>query len=146
MKTVQYITITAIILLAAAFNGHMDHLMFHDSQYNPAETWKNKYAKDAEGALIPLTKSPWYYLGLYKPAYKEAFPLSTTALVSLTDPWHRSKAISFALWRLAVVLSVAYTWRIAVVRWRNIAVYAVIYVGLWVVQAIGFHLTYSLFH
>lgn len=144
MKSIQYISILSIILLAMAFNGQMDHLQFHDSQYNPAETWKNKYAKDQEGALIPISKSPGYYLGLYTPAYKEAFPYSSTALVSFTDPWHRAKAICFALWRLALVLSVAFLWRIHAVRWKNVAIYTAVYIAIWIIQAAGFHLVYTL--
>jgi hypothetical protein len=145
----SYINITiigVIVVLAGLFNGQMDHLTFHNSEYDPANTWRNKYAKDSEGNLIPETKSPWYYLGLYKPEYKEAFAFSSTALISLTDPWHRSKAICFGLWRLALVLSVAFLWRLSVVGWKNKLMYAGVYVALWIVQAAGFHLAYSIIY
>lgn len=144
MSINKHISILLIVFLAMAFNGQMDHLMFHDSQYGPAKTWENKYAKDSEGALLPLSKSPWYYLGLYKPAYKEAFPFSSTALVSFTDPWHRSKAICFGLWRLALVLSIAFLWRLSVVGWKNTLMYAGVYMAIWIVQSAGFHLVYTI--
>lgn len=143
MKPIQYISISTIIFLAMAFNAHMDHLMFHDSEYDPAKTWQNKYAKDSEGNLIPENKSPWYYLGLYKPKYKEAFPFSSTALVSFTDPWHRSKAICFGLWRLALVLSIAFLWRLSVIGWKNTLMYTGVYVAIWIIQSAGFHLVYT---
>ena len=50
-------------------------------------TWIYKYKRNSNG-LVPVGKSPWYYFGLYTPAYKEKFPLSTTLLVSFTDAWH----------------------------------------------------------
>lgn len=146
MSQIQYISILTIIFLAMAFNGQMDHLQFHDSQYNPAKTWRNKYAKDQEGALIPISKSPGYYLGLYTPAYKEAFPFSSTALVAFTDPWHRSKAICFGLWRSALVLTAAFLWQLSVVGWKNTLMYAGVYVAIWIIQSAGFHLAYSIIY
>lgn len=58
-----------------------------------AKTWTNKYKK-IDGKLITNTKRLWYYVGLYKPAYVEKFPYSTTIFVSLTDNWHRWESIN----------------------------------------------------
>lgn len=127
-----------LVLIAGYFNGTMDHLMFHDSEYSPANTWKAKYKKDSEGNLIPANKSPWYYLGLYTPKYVEAFPFSTTMLVAFTDQWHRNKLLCFASLRTALVLVFAtYT------DYGTIT-YIGVWVGLWVIQALGFHLKYTL--
>lgn len=146
MKIEQYIAIAIIVLIASAFNGHMDHLQFHDSAYNPAETWKNKYAQDSEGNLVAQDGAVWYYFGLYKPAYKEKFTYSSTLFVSLTDRWHRSKTISFALFRLALVLSIAFLWRINANNTKNVAIYTAVYFVLWGIQAIGFHIVYTVFN
>lgn len=129
----------AVILLAIAgyFNGVMDHLQFHYSEYNPANTWKNKYKKDAEGNIIPNTKKPWYYLGLYKPQYVESFPFSSTALVSFTDPWHRYKLLCFASLRTALILV------LATGTSYNTITYIGTWVGLWAIQALGFHIKYT---
>ena len=67
----------AAILLAIAgyFNGLMDHLMFHMSEYNPSNTWKAKYKKDAEGNLIPSKKKPLVLLGFVFPEIRRGFPV-----------------------------------------------------------------------
>ena len=132
------IYIAAILLaIAGYFNGLMDHLMFRDSEYNPSNTWKAKYKKDAEGNLIRSKKSPWYYLGLYSPKYVEAFPFSSTILVSITDPWHKYKMLCFASLRTALILVFAtYTS-------YNTITYISTWVGLWVIEALGFHIRYT---
>ena len=125
------------MIVARYFNGLMDHLMFHDSEYNPSNTWKAKYKKDAEGNLIRSKKSPWYYLGLYSPKYVEAFPFSSTALIALTDPWHKYKMLCFASLRTALILVFAtYTS-------YNIITYIGTWVGLWAIEALGFHIRYT---
>ena len=126
-----------LVLAAGFFNGLMDHLQFHDSEYNPANTWKAKYKNDAEGNLIKSEKSPWYYLGLYSPKYVEAFPFSSTALVALTDPWHKYKMLCFASLRTALILVFAtYTS-------YNTTTYIGTWVGLWAIQSLGFHIRYT---
>ncbi len=129
---------TILLIVAGYFNGLMDRLMFHVSDYSPSNTWKAKYKKDSEGNLIPTTKRPWYYLGLYKPQYIEAFPFSTTILVGFTDPWHRYKLLCFASLRTALVLifSMATSY--------GLIIYIGVWIGLWAIQALGFHLKYTL--
>lgn len=132
------IYVSAILLaMAGYFNGLMDYLQFHDSEYNPANTWKNKYKRDAEGNLINPTKAPWYYLGLYTPAYLEAFPFSSTALVALTDPWHRYKMLCFASFRTALILV------FSMGTSYNTIIYIGTWVVLWAIQALGFHIKYT---
>lgn len=129
----------AIMLLMAAgyFNGCMDYLMFHSSEYNPSNTWKAKYKKDAEDNLIRSEKSPWYYLGIYTPKYVEAFPFSSTILVGITDPWHRYKLLCFASFRTSLILVFA-----TYANYSTIT-YIGVWIGLWAVQALGFHIKYT---
>ena len=133
------IYLTAILLTVSGYlNGSMDHLMFHDSEYNPENTWKAKYKKDEEGNLIRSEKGPWYYMGLYSPKYVEAFPFSSTILVGITDPWHRYKLLCFASFRTALILVFATYTNYGIIT------YIGVWVGLWVIQALGFHLKYTL--
>lgn len=79
--------IIALCFLAGFFKAVRDTLMFHFSSsifknwneqfFNPAISWMNKY-KD-----YPADK-------------KEAFFLSKTVLVSLTDAWHLSELLMLA--------------------------------------------------
>jgi hypothetical protein len=62
--------------LAKAFADALQHTEVADKE------WRNKYAV----GYLPFTGK--YYLGLYKPRYKEKFMYSTTILVFLTDKWH----------------------------------------------------------
>lgn len=126
-----------LFLITGFFNGVMDHLQFHDSGDNPVNTWKNKYKKDSEGNPIKPTKAPWYYFGFYAPVYVEAFPFSSTLLVSITDPWHRYKMLCFTSVRTALILVFAtYTN-------YNTITYIGTWIGLWAVQALGFHIRYT---
>lgn len=131
------------IICSGYANGYMDHLMFHDSEYDPKKTWRNKYKKDSEGNLFLESKSPWYYLGLYRPKYVEKFPFSTTLLVWLTDPWHKYKMICFASLRTALVLSIAINLTIFENALYNILTYIGVWIGLWAFQALGFHIKYT---
>lgn len=53
---------------------------------NTGEAWKNKYALDSDGSLIPYKKK-WYYFGIH-PSYKERFLYSSTIFVFVTDGEH----------------------------------------------------------
>ena len=134
---VNLISSAILVILTGYFNGIMDHLQFHDSNYSPANTWKNKYKKDSEGRLVKSLKAPWYYFRLYAPAYVEAFPFSSTLLVGFTDPWHRYKMLCFASLRTALILVFAtYT------SYNTITCIGV-WIGLWAIEALGFHIRYT---
>lgn len=114
--------ITMCMAVAAAANAVMDKLTFHYGKsvfpqknekllgmgkewWHPnSGSWENKYARDKDGNLIPNNRSPWYYFGLVTPAYKEAFPLSSTVLVFVTDAWHFFQAIMLTAFQLAIAL------------------------------------------
>ena len=80
--------------------------------YDPSLSWKNKY-----DLTTCQTKAPWYYLNLYTPKYKEAFPYSTTILVAFTDAWHltnwiRNRSFDIILlmyipWYLVIIIILA---------------------------------------
>lgn len=134
----EYIIILSFTLLAGAANGIMDTLQFHYSTsvfrggsdfWNPTESWKMKYARDAEGTLIePL-----------RPAYFG----STTFLVWTTDGWHLVQTIFFGLLRTALVVAAASAWRLNKNRTINLAAWIGVWICLTMVQAAGFHATYS---
>jgi len=77
------------LFLSGAFDGLNQTLNFHypkfkrafpeanDQFWNPAISWKNKYAKDSKGATL---------------TDYEAFPFSTSILVWTTDGHHLSRA------------------------------------------------------
>ncbi len=68
--------------------------------------WLNKSHSYIYKYKQPLTipsKSPWYYLGLYKPDYIEKFPYSSTLFVSLTDEWHFAQLLFLTFICLATV-------------------------------------------
>jgi len=52
------------------------------------KSWLNKYSTTEKKG-----KNYWYYLGLYKPKYPEAFSFSTTLLVGFTDGFHLCKFV-----------------------------------------------------
>ncbi|MEL6658967.1 MAG: hypothetical protein AAFP77_16140 [Bacteroidota bacterium] len=118
--------ITVVLVgLAGFFNGVCDKLQFHFKRsfakdwnpfyWDPQISWKNKYKNQ-------------------DPKQGPAFLGSTTFLVAFTDAWHLSKLIQMACFRLAIVLLFAKP-----VVWSTIA-----YLVLWIIQAGGFHLVYTL--
>ena len=142
MKKLLFV-FAALILSAGMANGITDSLQFHYStsfaaDYNPDFwdpdiSWRNKYKKDAQGDLV-------------KPLVPRYFG-STTFLVAFTDAWHLFKMIHYALIRIA--LCVALVMIISAIYapaeiWKRAAVFIGLYVGLWLIQAAGFHLFYTL--
>lgn len=131
-------------LVVGVLVGVMDTVSFHyttsifaDSKstfWNPDESWKNKYQVNTEGELTTAPNT-WYYR-TFDLKYKERFPLSATALVFTTDAWHLSKAL---LWMIVRVWIVFLT-----VPWGDWKGWGLTYILLYVVQAVGFHLIYSL--
>lgn len=103
---------TFILLAIAAFcKAQMDYIVFRKQD----NSWKNKWLLDDSGKLIPATKRPWYYLGLYLPKYEERFPYSSTCLVFLADAWHRYQFIMLRSFYSAISISLfsELLWRIA---------------------------------
>lgn len=98
MKTTTIVVLSLVLIIgAAASNAVMDTLSFRYSQsilpqdaarrqwWDPAESWKNKWAGG-------------------DPKHGEAFPLSSTALVSLTDAWHFFKGATIFCLLVAIIL------------------------------------------
>ena len=63
--------------------------------------WRNKYD------ISKTYFNHWWYLGLYKPKYSEKFPFSSTALVFLTDRWHRWQFYMLRCFYLAIALPIS---------------------------------------
>ena len=126
-----------LLILASAANGVMDTLQFHytrsryaamDTEFwNPAKSWTNKYKKGEDGKLIkPLKPKFW---------------LSTTWLVWTTDAWHLAKTIEKALIRTAIVLLLL---PILQIRKRKLLIACSLWAGIAILQALMFHLTYTI--
>lgn len=104
-----FIMIALLCLSAGIFNGGMDEIQFRDSWlkeyawFNPNKSWMYKWKTSADVRIV-CTKSPWYYLGLYKPDYVEKFPYSSTVLVFTTDGWHGLKWLTFTCYEVLIVL------------------------------------------
>jgi hypothetical protein len=120
-------------ILAGAFNGAMDTLLFHYSQsifppgskfWNPRESWRNKW-KNGD------------------PTQGEKFPGSSTIMVGFTDGWHLMQMGYLACQRLAIVLGAAAFTRILPGTWANVIAWAIVWVALIFVHSAGFHATYS---
>ena len=126
-------TATIILLLIAGLaNGLMDTLAFHfvEGNYlyrfksswfgNPADTWVNKYKN------YPEDKSPKYWG-------------ATTFLSFTTDAWHFFKFLQLQAFKLIPVL-------LFPVKITSIVLLdsAIVFTGVTVTLAIGFHLTYTL--
>jgi len=117
-------------VFAGIFNAFMDIFKIWDSSIfsnlpsnnwfykwaGSGASWKNKWKLYPNGSLIPNKKALWYYLWMYKPAYKERFMYSTTILVSLTDGWHAFQrawilmAVSAAVFASAFNMPWDYGW------------------------------------
>jgi len=132
------IIILLLVFVAGASKGLSDTLQFHYSQsifsagkynqnyFNPDLSWKNKYQDYDHGDR------------------SEAFPLSTTALVALTDAWHLSQMFQTLAWVLALLFS----WRLGYEFYNNqrlsklLAVFS-LFVLVYLSFQIGFNLTYD---
>jgi len=75
------------ILLAGCCYAVLSKLTFYndrdDSSFWGKKSWWRKYRQSA-----PFLPKKTLYYRLFKIKYREAFPLSTTALVFLTDGYH----------------------------------------------------------
>lgn len=122
ITSILIILIVSIILciIAGVSNSIMDTIQFHwDSSIfskienkKKREWWKSKGDKKYKGHMLSYqmsqTRHLWYYFGLYKPKFKEAFPYSTTALVWMTDSWHFFQMIMFSSLQLAIIVPVTF--------------------------------------
>ena len=134
--TTRYTAIGLLLFVAHFCKGVGDDLQFHysdtvfatwDNQrfWDPDRSWENKYATDDTGELIrPL---------------RERFPGSSTVFVATTDAWHLLQAVQYALIRIALVLLIVPV-QLPRRRWY---IPVAIYVGVWIIQAAGFHLGYT---
>ena len=91
-----YILVIALLALAGHFKGKMDAIA--DEGIKGLD-WANKY-----DLTKPGNTKHWWYLGLYAPRFPEKFPFSATALVFLTDKWHRNQFIMLHSFYLALAL------------------------------------------
>ena len=91
-----YILVIALLALAGHCKGKMDALA--DEGIKGLD-WPKKY-----DLTKPGNTKHWWYLGLYKPTFPEKFPFSATALVFLTDRWHRFQFIMLHSFYLALAL------------------------------------------
>jgi hypothetical protein len=130
-----------IILLAivAACYATLSHLMFHNTFKNPygffgRESWRRKYKRFQlynSGDMYDFYPNPnnWYYR-LFKIKYKEAFPLSATTLVFVTDGYHLVQWIMLKALFLLIALHTDGS-----VNWY-------IFFGAWAVWSIMFNIVY----
>jgi hypothetical protein len=97
---ITFIFIAVCLVLAGLFKGRLDATADTGKK---TESWKNKYEVNPDGTLVPIeSKNHWWYYGLYKPNYAERFPLSSTALVFLTDDWHKYQFIMYRFLYMAI--------------------------------------------
>lgn len=135
----RYIAVLILLLaLTGIFKGLADRELFHRG-YCTSEHWANKYAQ-------PLEEAPdtWYYR-TFDLKYKEAFPLSATLLVSLTDKWHRWDALERFCSRLLLTLTILlmYSKAFYFTFRENLWYGSLVYLVIWGLQALGFHFIYS---
>lgn len=154
--TNKLIIISLILTFLAGFaNGVMDTLQFHypesvfadyDNQefWNPDISDRNKYATDNFNRLTSAPDNLYYKLADLK--YKEAFPLSATLFVSLTDGWHLTKLINN--WLIMIVIAMLLVnpllgftqlnW------WKKLKIAVLIFAVFNIFEGAGFHLIYTI--
>ena len=119
------ITTSLLLLLAFVFKGIMDKSSegkFASAFWNKTESWEYKYAS-------PLTKgTDWWYFGLHKTTYKEAFPFSSTLFVPFTDGWHLAQFVFLNSMFLALSINIA----------NGLSAVCVAFVGIRIIYIIGF--------
>jgi len=102
---ITFIFIAVCLILAGIFKGRLDAAADTGKK---SDSWKNKYEVNPDGTLVPTeSKNHWWYYGLYKPNYAEKFPLSSTALVFLTDDWHKYQFLFLRCLYLAISIQLA---------------------------------------
>lgn len=97
---ITFIFIAVCLAVAGYFKGRLDATADTGKK---TDTWKNKYQRTEAGSLISTDKKDhWWYFGLYTPNYAERFPFSSTALVFLTDDWHKYQFIMYRFLYMAI--------------------------------------------
>ena len=101
------VTVICLVVAAACW-ATMNTLTFHHgnslfasckpTSFFGVDSWKRKYKS---GLIYPAPRGNFYYK-LFKLDYKEAFPLSATALAFLTDGYHFLQFIM--LWAIAIAI------------------------------------------
>lgn len=140
--------IIPLIAVAGICNGIMDSIKVNQLD---KKSWGNKWhwtfdmskpmptIMESGGELfrIKQDRKPWYYFGLFKPEFVEAFPYSSTVLVFLTDKWHFMKWVMFTCYETSIMLLV---WRS-----ENMNLYFIPLgiVGLKIVRGIMFSFKYD---
>lgn len=150
----QVLIIISLLIIAQLSVGLMDDVNFHydtsfpakkewrEDFWKPVESWKGKYRKDSEGALIAAPEN-WYY-NSFDISYKEKFPLSATLFVSFTDAWHLLKTISEACTRTVIVLLGIWLYGSTLTAKRKWLYGSAAWVAIFIIQSLSFHLTYTL--
>ena len=132
-----------LAFLAHACKGICDDLQFHYSDTRWAKLGNDRFWNPQESWVTGLGDSPQAakYAG-DDPKNGPRFPGSTTWLAWTTDAWHLFQTIQYALLRLALTLLLAGALALERrPRWYHpVGIYAL----LWIIQAAGFHLTYTL--
>jgi len=100
---------------------------FLPTRFHKSKSWVNKWKRvpseyfGVPAFLVPNTKPLWYYLWLYNPEYKEAFPYSSTFLIFGTDFWHGCQTlfhICIYLSLFTMSFSPLYAGVVGIVAWR----------------------------
>ena len=101
---IYLITVGLLFMLAGFFKGRMDAIA--DEGIKGFE-WEKKYD------LTRSEKNHWWSFGSYTPSHPERFPLSSTALVFLTDKWHFNQFMMLKCFQGAIALLISgniFTW------------------------------------
>jgi hypothetical protein len=93
------VIIAFFTLLAGYFKGQLDAIA--DEELKKLD-WHNKYDLTKNGRY-----KHWWYFGLHKPTFPEKFPFSSTALVFLTDRWHRTQFFMLRSFYLAIAVGIS---------------------------------------
>lgn len=107
-----FVAMAMALVLAAAANATMDVLSFRydrsvfahcpgRSWLDPQLSWRNKW-KDGD------------------PAHGEAFPLSSTALVGVTDAWHCAKGLMLLALFAAILAPCTLLWELPWPAWLGL--------------------------
>ena len=115
------------VILAGMSNSFMDlssENRFPDNRYNKSKGDSNDENKWQQ-PRVKLDKSPWYYFKMHKLEYKEAYPYSSTALVWMTDAWHKYQFYMITCFCLAIIFYTPLFSFVALTKiaWLNKAIY-----------------------
>lgn len=99
---ITILLVAVLLAVAGHFKGRMD--AYTDEEIKSLD-WHLKY-----DFTKPSTTNHWWYFGLYTPIFPEKFPFSSTALVFLTDRWHRAQFFMLKSFYLAISLCMSDSW------------------------------------